>query len=368
VRPVKLPVRAVSRGASLPQALSELQKTYRVSPERVSLAGDCARAALSALRSLRPGDVVLYAGIPFCPSRCAYCSFISASGRANALIPAYLDALTREMAEKGRLARERGLRIRGLYLGGGTPTVLSAEQLRRLLAALEEHFDLPGGLEYTAEAGRPDTITREKLEVLRAYGVNRVSVNPQTMCDKILRAVGRNHTAEDSRRALALVQEVGFPVVNTDLIAGLPGDSPDGFSRGLAEVLSFAPENVTVHTLARKNGARLSRNGATEEPPLPQARETARMVDGARDTLRGAGYLPYYLYRQKFTRGGENVGYCKPGTENLYNLCMMEELCGVLALGAGGVTKRVEYSAGKLRRAVNPKYPQEYITQRTADI
>ena len=354
VRPVKLPTRAMEAGASPRQAEAMLRDQYRVSPLRRQLAMDCAQASLAVKRDLKPQEISLYVGIPFCPTRCAYCSFISASGSANRLIPDYLDALLAEIDAAGAAARRAGKTVRSVYLGGGTPTTLEAPQLAELLDRLRRAFQLAPGTECTVEAGRPDTITREKLIAIREGGGNRISVNPQTMSD--LAAIGRSHRAQDIRRAYALARETGVGAVNMDLIAGLPADTPAGFRRTVEEVLAMAPENITVHTLALKKGARLRQ----EETPLPSGTDVAAMLDFAWAALRQAGYLPYYLYRQKFMSGSfENVGWCKPGFVNVYNICMMEELHTVLSLGAGGVTKLVE--GGVVRRLANPKYPQEYL-------
>ena len=356
VRPVKLPTRAMEAGASPRQAEAMLRDRYRVSPLRRQLAMDCAQASLAVKRDLKPQEISLYVGIPFCPTRCAYCSFISASGSANRLIPDYLDALLAEIDAAGAAARRAGKTVRSVYLGGGTPTTLEAPQLAELLDRLRRAFQLAPGTECTVEACRPDTITREKLIAIREGGGNRISVNPQTMSDPVLAAIGRSHRAQDIRRAYALARETGVGAVNMDLIAGLPADTPAGFRRTVEEVLAMAPENITVHTLALKKGARLRQ----EETPLPSGTDVAAMLDFAWAALRQAGYLPYYLYRQKFMSGSfENVGWCKPGFVNVYNICMMEELHTVLSLGAGGVTKLVK--GGVVRRRANPKYPQEYL-------
>ena len=301
----------------------------------------------------------LYIGIPFCPTRCAYCSFVSADvGRALKLVDPYVEALLEEVRRTGQVLEQAGLRVRTLYVGGGTPTTLSASQLDRLLAAAEAHLPLAGCREMTVEAGRPDTITREKLEVLREHGIERISINPQTMSDQVLQAIGRRHTARDIREAFCTAREVGFACINMDLIAGLPQDSVEGFRDSLEEVLALRPENITVHTLAMKKGSRLMEEGGA----LPSSEETGRMVNLSLEALEGAGYRPYYLYRQKYMSGGlENVSWCLPGTENHYNIIMMEELQSVLSLGAGGVTKLVDRSSGRIVRLTNPKYPHDYL-------
>ena len=358
VRPVKLPTRAILAGASPKQAQRELEKDYHVSPQRARLAVDCARASVEVRQSLEPGEVSLYVGIPFCPTRCAYCSFVSADVcRTLKLVEPYVEGLLREVAETGRVLREAGLTVRSFYMGGGTPTTLSAGQMDRLLTQCEECLPLEGCTEYTVEAGRPDTITREKLAVLKAHRIGRISINPQTLEDHVLEAIGRKHSAGDIRAACALARDVGFDCVNMDLIAGLPRDSFEGFVRSLEGVLAMEPENVTVHTLALKKGSTLMERGGD----LPSGEEVARMLDWSRQTLTTDGYIPYYLYRQKYMSGSlENVGWAWPGAESLYNIVMMEELHTVVSLGAGGVTKLI--GGGKILRLANPKFPQDYLS------
>lgn len=361
VRPVKIPTKAMLAGATPAQAADQLRKVYRVSPLRADLAVACAQASLAVKNSLRPEEISLYVGIPFCPTRCAYCSFISADVKhALKLMDPYVDALVREITAAGAALKRAGLSVKSVYFGGGTPTTLSAEQLERMLSALAGHIDLTHCVEYTVEAGRPDTITREKLEALARHKVDRVSVNPQTMEDTVLQAMGRAHTARQIEEAYALVRDAGAFLVNMDLIAGLPADTPEGFRRTLDKVLALAPENITVHTLALKRGSTLTTGGFAA--PLPGAEQVADMLDYAWYRLARAGYEPYYLYRQKFMSGSfENVGWCTPGCESVYNICMMEELQPILSLGAGGVTKLVDPQAGRIERRANPKYPQDYL-------
>ncbi|MCI9310464.1 MAG: coproporphyrinogen dehydrogenase HemZ [Lawsonibacter sp.] len=358
VRPVKLPTRSMLAGSTPKQAQKELEKEYFVSPERAKLAVDCARASVAARRSLKEGEVSLYIGIPFCPTRCAYCSFVSADvGRTLKLVEPYVEGLLREVAETGRVLREAGLTVRSFYMGGGTPTTLSAGQMDRLLTQCEECLPLEGCTEYTVEAGRPDTITREKLAVLKAHRIGRISVNPQTLEDHVLEAIGRKHSAGDIREACGLARDVGFDCINMDLIAGLPRDTFDGFRRSLEGVLAMEPENVTVHTLALKKGSALMERGGD----LPSGEEVAGMLDFSRELLTTKGYIPYYLYRQKYMSGSlENVGWARPGAESLYNIVMMEELHTVVSLGAGGVTKLI--GGGKILRLTNPKFPQDYLS------
>lgn len=332
---------------------------YDVTPERARLCRETSLETLKVTDALGDDDVCLYVGIPFCPTRCSYCSFVSQSvEKSMKLIPPFVDALMLEIEATAAVINKLGKRIISIYMGGGTPTTLSAPELERLCSKLEESFDLSAVREYTVEAGRPDTITEDKLRVLKAHKVSRVSVNPQTMSDSVLEAIGRKHTAQDIIDALALVRKVGGFEVNMDLIAGLTSDTVPGFTDTLDKVLELNPENITVHTLALKKGSRITLEGSA----LPSDAEVSEMLDIAGEKLRAAGYFPYYLYRQKFMSGGfENVGWAKRGTQNVYNICIMEELCSIVALGGGGSTKLVAPGAGKNIRIFDPKYPNEYI-------
>ena len=358
VRPDKPVTWALAAGKTALQALQMMEEEYFVSPDRAALAVETGGVALRAARDLGKQDIAVYVGIPFCPTRCAYCSFVSQSvERSFALVPPYVDALVEEIRSGGKMVRETGLRVRSFYMGGGTPTTLSAEQMDRVLTAFEEAFDRSHCDEITVEAGRPDTITAEKLAVLKAHGVTRVSVNPQTMEDHVLRAIGRRHTAADIEAAMELVAGYGFPHVNMDLIAGLPADTPEGFRRSLDRCLSFGTDNVTVHTLALKKGSRILLEGL----PIPGPEDVAAMLDYAAPALRKAGYSPYYLYRQKYMSGSfENTGWCRPGAECWYNVQIMSELCSILSFGAGGSTKMVEPGTNHIERVFNLKYPKEY--------
>lgn len=356
VRPAKVALSLIREGGKA-RAEKELQELYCVTPARARLAIEAADAGIRAAAELEPNDISLYVGIPFCPTRCAYCSFVAQSvEKSFSLVEPYLEALFDEIAAAGQLVRELGLNIKSFYMGGGTPTTLSASQMDRLLTKLEQNFDFTGLAELTIEAGRPDTIDEEKLRVLRAHNTTRVSINPQTMEDSVLAAIGRRHTADDIRRAMEQVRRADFPHVNMDLIAGLPEDTPEGFARSLDEVISMGADNITVHTLSLKKGSRITLEGSR----IPGADEVAQMLDYADPTLRKNGFAPYYLYRQKYMSGSfENVGWTKPGGTGLYNIYIMEELHSILSLGAGGSTKMV--GGGQIRRAFNAKYPREYI-------
>ncbi|MCD8144767.1 MAG: coproporphyrinogen dehydrogenase HemZ [Oscillospiraceae bacterium] len=278
IRPAKLASRALEAGDDASAVREQFLHTYFVSPERTELALNAAQAGLSAKKSLRPDELSMYVGIPFCPTRCAYCSFVSADvEHARRVLPTYLDCLNREIEAVGALLPQSGFVPRTLYIGGGTPITLNAEQLNRLLEQLQRHIDLSRCTEYTVEAGRPDTITPEKLAVLRTHGVNRVSVNPQTLRDEVLEAMGRSHTAADIYRAYQMARDSGIPGINMDLIAGLPRDDLAGFQYTLDGVLDLSPENITVHTLALKKGARLF----FEQKGLPDGDTVAQMLDYA---------------------------------------------------------------------------------------
>ena len=316
---------------------------------------------MRAAQDLAPRDIAVYIGIPFCPTRCAYCSFVSQSvEKSFKLVPPYVDALVTELASGGKMAREHGFRVRAAYMGGGTPTTLSAGQLDRVLAAFETAFGpaLDGCQEITVEAGRPETITAEKLAVLKAHGVTRISVNPQTMEDHVLQAIGRRHSAQDVREALDRLSPFHFPHLNMDLIAGLPEDTPEGFQRSLDACIAFGAGNLTVHTLALKKGSGI----LLENRTIPGQEAVAEMLDYAEPALRNAGYAPYYLYRQKYMSGSfENIGWTRPGGASLYNIYIMSELCSILSFGAGGSTKMVDASRRRIQRVFNHKYPQEYV-------
>ena len=359
IRPAKLVRTMLEEGYTPARADRELRDVYCVSPARRRLALESAQAGLRAKRDLKPNDISLYIGIPFCPTRCAYCSFVSASvEKSFALIPPYLEALTAEVEAAGRMVRETGLRIKSFYMGGGTPTTLSAKQMDALLTAVNKAFDLSGCVEYCIEAGRPDTIDREKLQVLLDHGADRISVNPQSLEPQVLRAIGRQHSPEDIENAMTLATSMGFPHVNMDLIAGLPADTPEGFRRTLDKCLTFGADNITVHTLSLKKGSRILLEGL----PIPTAEAVAEMLDYADPALRARGFAPYYLYRQKYMSGSfENVGWCISGAEGLYNIYIMEELHSILSLGAGGSTKMVDAQRNRIERVFHPKFPLEYI-------
>ena len=355
VKPAK-PVRlALNEGMKPGEVLDWLEQQYDVSESRRKLCLATAVAAWKTEKSLLPRETQLYIGIPFCPAKCSYCSFVSNDmAHFGHLIAPYVEALLREVEAAGEMVRRAGIPIGSIYIGGGTPTTLNEEQLARLLCAVDAAFDCTHCRDYTVEAGRPETITRRKLELLKEHGVGRISINPQTMDDAVLAGVGRRHTAQDIRDCFAMARQVGDFLINMDLIAGLPGDTEEGLFESLQQVTALDPDHVTIHCLARKKGARL-RFGPTGDLD-PAA------LDKCYAHLAEHNYVPYYLYRQKYIAGGlENVGFCRPGTASHYNICMMEELSDVIALGSGGVTKLCAEGGRKIFRLANHKYPKEYI-------
>lgn len=361
IRPAKLAAGYLEQGMTPRQVDRLLRDTYCVSQTRRELCIEAAQAGLKAKAELNPQDISLYIGIPFCPTRCAYCSFVSqAVEKSFGLMEPYLEVLLGEITRAAQMVEDLGLHIKSFYMGGGTPTALSAGQMDRLLTHLNRSFDLSHCAEYCIEAGRPDTIDREKLRVLLDHGCDRISVNPQSLEDSVLRAIGRRHTAADIEQTMGLATSMGFKHVNMDLIAGLPADTPEGFRRTLDKCLSFGADNITVHTLALKKGSRILLEGQK----IPSAEAVGQMLDYSVFALRGADFHPYYLYRQKYMSGSfENIGWCISGAEGLYNIYIMEELHSILSLGAGGSTKMVDPAAGRIERVFHAKYPNEYITR-----
>ena len=358
IRPVKLAMQLHDMGLSEEEIRKKLKEERLVSDEKLDLLLTTMEHELEIRASSRPNSVSLYISIPFCPSRCSYCTFTSHSvEKAAKLIPQYVELLCGELKDVAVLIDEIGLHLETVYMGGGTPTVLTAKQLDRVLSTVNESFDMTGVRELTVEAGRPDTITAEKLAVLKKNGVGRISINPQTMDDEVLAAIGRKHTAEDVKNAFALAKTFGFDSINMDLISGLPGDNMEKFRKTIAEVIAMNPDNITLHTLTVKHGANLA--------PMAQsvfAATADAMNEYAYDEFAKAGYFPYYLYRQKGTVDNlENVGFCKPGKEGIYNIFIMDETHTVLSAGAGGVTKMKAPYDKKIERIFNFKYPYEYI-------
>lgn len=363
VRPAKYMTYLMKRGKSMPQIRREFRDRYLVSDQKIDLVERTAKNQFEIIGSSRENSYSLYISIPFCPSRCNYCSFVSSSiagAKARNLIQPYVEHLCRELAYIAEQAQVLGLRLESIYIGGGTPTTLSTEQLKQLTDAVREYFLCDTVREYTIEAGRADTITEEKLQVILRSGATRISINPQTFHDEVLRGIGRKHTAQQVIDCYRLAKKLGFTDINMDLIAGLPGDTLESFQRTIDTAIGLDPTNITVHALSVKRSSSLyTVNGLDES--LKQA-QTVKMVDYAYRALTKQGYEPYYMYRQKNTlQNLENVGYCKQGYEGLYNIFIMEELHTILAAGAGGVSKLIRPGCDKVQRIFNFKYPFEYL-------
>lgn len=363
IRPSKL-LLALQEEMGGENARAYFRDCFFVSEEKTALTESVAAREEAIIRTSRPDSCSLYISIPFCPTRCSYCSFVShamTAATAKKLVPDYVELLTKEIAQTGAYAKALGLRLESVYFGGGTPTTLSAEQLRLLLSAVDSAFDLSTVREYTVEAGRPDTITKEKLDALHAGGVTRISINPQTFNDAVLREIGRNHTAALTESAYFAARDAGFQNINMDFIAGLPTDTPDSFASSIDRALSLAPENITVHTLSLKRASNLGTQNAQVERTAGLAAD--KMLGYAYQNLIANEYHPYYMYRQSKTLGNlENTGYAKTGYECIYNIFMMEECHTVFAVGAGAVTKLKSPHGKEIERIFNYKYPYEYIS------
>lgn len=355
IRPTRLVYEAMGRGLTLPDAEKEVRELYDVRADKARLLSEIVEVQ-SGLPVPGREDVDLYVGIPFCVSRCAYCSFLSGEVGKGKQLPPYVDALEGEIAGVMRLIREKGLRPRAFYMGGGTPTSLSAAMLDRVLSAAQPFIDK--AIEATVEAGRPDTIDADKLSVIRGHGAGRISINPQTAHDETLALIGRKHTAAQTEAAYTLARKMGFSHINMDLIAGLPGENLKMFLETLAWSRALAPESLTVHTLSIKRSSLLH----LWEAELPDGGMVSQMVDAGRREAEARGMRPYYLYRQKHMAGNlENVGYALPGHACVYNVDMMEETGNVLAVGAGAISKRVNPAVGRIERAPNVSEIGHYI-------
>ena len=362
IRPTKLARELIAqKGREAARAL--LAEGFDVSRGKIDLAFRILDVQAPVMAGQDEMEFDLYIGVPFCVTRCVYCSFAAyevGKGCATAAnIEAYVETLEREIAQNVSLARQAGYRLRSLYIGGGTPTALSCGQLERLIcAALSACGGF--GLEFTVEAGRPDTITREKLRMLRKNGVTRISINPQTMNEETLRLIGRSHSPEEVLRAMEAAREEGFDFINMDTIIGLPGETPDMVRRTMERLAPLAPENLTVHTLAVKRSSRLKER--LGEIPLPTAQEAEQMLAISEQGAAAMGLVPYYMYRQKYMRGNlENVGYCRPGFPSVYNIDIMEETTSILALGAGAISKWVYDGGRRIERVSNPKDLKTYL-------
>lgn len=333
----------------------------RVNIDKINLALSVMQKENEIIALSKRNSFSLYVSIPFCPSRCSYCSFVSHSiAKAKDLIEPYVQLLCKEIEIAGKTAKDLSLNLESIYFGGGTPTTLNENQLERILKAVEDNFDLSNLREYTVEAGRPDTVNRAKLDTLLCHNVSRISINPQTFSDEVLRNIGRKHTVKQTEDAYNLARQMGFSNINMDFIAGLSGDTYTSFKNSIDKVVDFAPQSITVHNLSLKSGAYLCTEN--EFFDLSSRNLTSDMIDYSFKTLTKNGYNPYYMYRQSKSLGNlENVGYSKPGFECLYNVFMMDETHTVIAVGAGAVTKLKNYDTSHISRIYNYKYPYEYI-------
>ncbi|MBP5417151.1 MAG: coproporphyrinogen dehydrogenase HemZ [Clostridiales bacterium] len=352
----------------------DMQEIYAVRSDKAHLAFLTRDRENAVLSGSSPDVLHVYIGIPFCPSRCSYCSFISQEApRKTEILPGYVDAV---LTELDLVLPKITSKIETLYVGGGTPTVLPEVLFEKFIRGVLSHPEFRSVREVCVEAGRPDTITKRKLEVLAELGVNRICINPQTLCDATLQRVGRKHSAKDFTDAFEMAREMGFSVINTDLIAGLPGETTEEFCESLMRIIALRPENVTVHALSKKRRSSLRREEVVQAEDNGTKR-VENMLSFASQKLLAAGYSPYYMYKQKDTIGGhENIGYCLDGTECIYNVAMMSDLRSVLSFGAGGMSKRVflnpaenDGSQGanvRIERCPCIKEPTQYITDVTA--
>ena len=374
VRPSKVASELLAKYASRDEVIGALTRDYFLVAKKAALATDVAITEASLIKQPSIRDCSIYVSIPFCPHRCEYCSFVAyTSQKFLSLIPDYLVKLAQEITDISNTVKKYGLNVRTIYIGGGTPTILTADQLRFLLGKISECFDVTALEEYTLESGRPDTITAEKLAVAAAFGVTRISVNPQSLYDSVLKRIGRNHTVKDFYEAYDIAMKSDIKYINTDLIAGLPGDSFPMFAKTIDKIIALKPHNITVHTFCVKKSADIIKNGTSIYSV--HGGDVGKCIDYSQIKISKAGYIPYYMYRQKKTVGNmENVGFSLPGSECLYNVYMMEEIHSIFAAGAGAVSKLVDYRPTEERgdktfilRYANHKYPYEYLSGGVGD-
>lgn len=363
VRPAKLAIAGLMAGKSKKEVRDFLTSEYLVTPKKASLVTEIASVENDLLSKANRSACSLYISIPFCPSRCSYCSFVSfTSAKLLGLLDSYLVRLCEDINQTIDCIQNLGLEISTVYIGGGTPTTLDEKQLAILLDTITSRINPDTLQEFTVEAGRPDTITKEKLNIIKNHGVTRVSINTQTLNNDVLELVGRKHTAADFYRAFEMARNAEIPIINTDLIAGLPGEGFGSFSETIDALIKLRPENLTFHTLCIKNAADFARK-KTNINAWHTFNETSKCVDYSQLSAKNAGYIPYYIYRQKNTVDNlENVGFALPGTEGLYNIYMMEEIHSIFAVGAGAVSKMVSRDGNTIDRVFEYKYPYEYLS------
>lgn len=373
VRPSKVAMEILLNGNTKAKVRKILNNDYFVIPKKAALATDIARREQKIIANPDIRDCSIYISIPFCPSRCSYCSFVSyTTPKLLSLIPAYLDKLCIDLTRLLDTVNELKLNLKTIYIGGGTPTILTSQQLERLLSLIYSRINVELLEEFTLEGGRPDTITEDKLAVAKKYGITRISVNPQSLNEQVIKSIGRSHNIDQFYKAFDIARNSGIKCINTDLIAGLPGDNFKYFSATFDKIIALEPENITVHTFCVKKAADI----LTQNQNIYSIRggDAGKCVDYSQLRAQAAGYVPYYMYRQKNTVGNfENVGFALEGTEGLYNIYMMEEVHSILSVGAGAVTKLVEYypaniASTKIIRHFNPKYPYEYLNNDSSSL
>ncbi|MBO7148698.1 MAG: coproporphyrinogen dehydrogenase HemZ [Clostridia bacterium] len=370
IRPAKLALEMLAEGRTALSVRRQLRRDYLVNPKKATLCIDVAQNERAILEGIREDTCSLYISIPFCPSRCAYCSFVSYStNRLLSMIPEYIDRLCRDIERAALQMKRAKKKLLTIYIGGGTPTVLTAAELEKLLSCISRNFNTKRLAEFTLEAGRPDTVDEEKLRIAKAYGVTRISINPQTLNNNILESIGRRHTAEDFYNAFDIARNVGIKTINCDLIAGLPGESYPSFAKSVDAVIACAPENITVHTFCVKKSAQIK----LDDPGIFKrgVNDTVKSVDYSQLKMKNSGYKPYYMYRQKNAVGNlENVSFTIDGHAGIYNVLIMEENHTIFAVGAGAVAKLVRFDENgekKLERIFEPKYPYEYMREDEAE-
>lgn len=359
IRPAKGARRLFDCGESEDGVLYHLKKEYLMDDNKAHLAVEVAKKEAAILKSMGNNTVSIYVGIPFCPSRCAYCSFISqATEHNNKYIEPYTEAVLKEIEYTGKIIKDLGLKVDTIYFGGGTPTAIKPQFLEKIICAIEENADLSRLREFTVEAGRPDTFTKEMMQMLKRRGVGRISINPQTMHQQTLDLVGRRHSVEDVERAFYMAREAGIESINADLIAGLPKENAEMMGYTIEKILEQKPDAVTVHTLYMKRAAEM----IDSFEKIRFTKNVAQMVELSAQRLKEEGFLPYYMYKQRNTLGNlENVGFAKEGHESLYNVYIMEEVQPILAIGAGGSTKMV--MGDEIERVFNPKDAADYTNR-----
>ncbi|SCZ07192.1 coproporphyrinogen dehydrogenase HemZ [Alkaliphilus peptidifermentans] len=342
------------------EIIRTLKEKYFIKKEKADLLLTVAKREHSIIYPIREDLVSLYISIPFCPTRCVYCSFPSNPlTKCLHLQQPYVDVLYREIKEIGKVLSEKGKKLETIYIGGGTPSTLTIDQMNKIFTQIKESFNLSELKEYTFEAGRPDTITREKLKTMKDNGITRISINPQTMNDCTLKTIGRNHSVQQLKEAFFMAQEEGFENINMDLIIGLPGEDTNMVEKTMKEIKELSPSSLTVHTLAVKRGSKLRED--TTAYHLHEE-EVAKMLEVTAQYAEEMGLNPYYMYRQKQMLGHlENIGYCKEGYQCIYNIQIMEEKQTIIALGAGAVTKVVFNDENRLERVPNVKDLQLYL-------